>query len=90
MRIVGRLEAPELPAELARQGIAELKQLRPPWEGDFYPLLPLTTSQSDWYAFQLDRPDLGEGRAGRESAKQTTSIDSKPGSALLRHKRGVR
>jgi len=48
-------------SELARLGIAELKSLRPLWEGDFYPLLPLTTSQRDWYAYQLDRPDLGEG-----------------------------
>jgi alpha-galactosidase len=47
--------------ELARRGIAELKQLRHLWEGDYYPLLPLTTSQADWYAYQLDRPDLGEG-----------------------------
>lgn len=46
---------------LARQAIAELKELRPFFQGDFYPLLPLTTSQADWYAYQLDRPDLGAG-----------------------------
>ncbi len=51
------------PAELAKQGIAELKELRPLFLGDFYPLLPLTTSQADWYAYQLDRPDLGQGCA---------------------------
>ncbi len=49
--------------ELARQAIAELKELRPLFQGDIYPLLPLTTSQSDWYAYQLDRPDLGQGCA---------------------------
>ena len=26
-----------------------------------YPLRKLTSSQSDWFAYQLDRPDLGEG-----------------------------
>jgi alpha-galactosidase len=54
-------ESPEFSPDLARKGIEELKQLRPLREGDFYPLLPLTTSQADWYAYQLDRPDLGEG-----------------------------
>ena len=49
--------------ELARQAIAELKELRPLFQGDLYPLLPLTTSQADWYAYQLDRPDLGQGCA---------------------------
>jgi len=55
------LEEKEFSEEAARQGIAELKSLRPLWFGDIYPLLPLTTSQRDWYAFQLDRPDLDEG-----------------------------
>jgi alpha-galactosidase len=55
------IEAQEFSTELARLGIAELKGLRPLWEGDFYPLLPLTTSQSHWYAYQLDRPDLKRG-----------------------------
>lgn len=51
------------PDDLARKAIAELKELRPFFQGDLYPLLPLTTSQSDWYAYQLDRPDMGEGCA---------------------------
>ncbi len=54
-------ESQEFSAELARQGIAELKSLRPLFLGDIYPLLPLTTSQADWYAYQLHRPDLGQG-----------------------------
>jgi alpha-galactosidase len=54
-------ESREFAAESARQGIAELKRLRPLFLGDLYPLLPLTTSQADWYAYQLDRPDLGQG-----------------------------
>jgi alpha-galactosidase len=54
-------ESADFPAELARQGITELKMLRPLFMGDIYPLLPLTTNQADWYAYQLDRPDLGQG-----------------------------
>jgi alpha-galactosidase len=54
-------ESREFSAALAQQGIAELKMLRPLFLGDLYPLLPLTTSQADWYAYQLDRPDLGQG-----------------------------
>ncbi len=49
------------PDELARQGIAEVQELRPYFLGDYYPLMELTTEQSDWWAYQLDRPDLGEG-----------------------------
>jgi len=51
------------PSKLATQGIAEIKQLRPLWLGDIYPLMDLTTSQKDWYAFQLHRADLEEGCA---------------------------
>jgi alpha-galactosidase len=55
------IERPEFSADQARQAIAELKQLRPLFLGDIYPLLDVTTSQSAWYAYQLDRPDLGQG-----------------------------
>ena len=54
-------ESPDFSTELARQGIAELKMLRPLFLGDLYPLLPLTTSQADWCAYQFDRCDLGQG-----------------------------
>ncbi len=53
----------EFPTKLAKQAIVEIKRLRPLFLGDFYPLLPLTTSQADWYAYQLDRPDLKQGCA---------------------------
>jgi len=49
--------------EWAEAAFAKLKELRPLFQGDIYPLAPLTTSQSDWYAYQLDRPDLAEGCA---------------------------
>ncbi len=51
------------PNELARRGIAELKQLRPLFLGDIYPLMKLTTNQKDWYAYQLHRGDLNQGCA---------------------------
>lgn len=55
------LEDPDFPFDLARQGIRELKELRPYFLGDVYPLLPLDLEQNSWYAYQLDRPDLKEG-----------------------------
>lgn len=57
------LDGPWFAEEQVRQAIAELKQLRPLFQGDIYPLMALTTSQSDWYAYQLDRPDLKRGCA---------------------------
>jgi len=61
--LYGDVDRPGFPDELARQAVAELKELRPLFLGDIYPLVPLTQQQSDWYAYQLDRPDLGEGCA---------------------------
>jgi alpha-galactosidase len=58
-----RIQHKDFPAELAKQAIAEIKRLRPLFEGDFYPLLPITTNQADWHAYQLDRPDLKQGCA---------------------------
>jgi alpha-galactosidase len=54
-------ESSDFSTELARQGIAELKMLRPLFLGDLYALLPLTTSHADWCAYQFDRRDLGQG-----------------------------
>ena len=51
------------PAEDAKRAIAELKRLRPYFLGDFHPLLPLTTTEDDWCAYQFDRPDAGDGFA---------------------------
>jgi alpha-galactosidase len=53
----------EFPDELAKQGIAELKELRPLFLGDVYPLTKLSTSQAVWHAYQLARADLGQGCA---------------------------
>ena len=59
--LYGDVDRKGFPDELCRQAIKELKELRPLFQGDIYPLLPLTTNQKDWYAYQLDRPDLGQG-----------------------------
>ncbi|HEV8638300.1 MAG TPA: glycoside hydrolase family 36 protein [Chloroflexota bacterium] len=47
--------------ELGRRWVAEYRALRHLTLGDFYPLLPHTTSESEWLASQYDRPELGEG-----------------------------
>ena len=51
------------PAELARAAIGEHNGLQPYVTGDFWPLLPLTTSAHDWCAFQFHRHDLNAGFA---------------------------
>jgi len=44
-----------------RQRIAEWREVAPYWQGDYYPLTPYSTDNSDWMAWQFDRPDLGGG-----------------------------
>lgn len=61
--IYNDIVAENFPDELAKQAIAELKELRHFFLGDIYPLTQLTVSQRDWYAYQLDRDDLDEGIA---------------------------
>ena len=53
----------KVPAAEARQAIAEMKGLRPLYQGDFYPLLEINTSEHGWCAWQFDRPELGRGFA---------------------------
>jgi alpha-galactosidase len=50
-----------LPPEWGREMLGQLKQLRPYFHGDFYPLLDWSLSHEMWAAWQYDRPDLGEG-----------------------------
>ena len=49
------------PPEWGREMLGQLKQLRPYFHGDFYPLLDWSLSHEMWAAWQYDRPDLGEG-----------------------------
>ena len=53
----------EFPLEQARLAIAEQRNSRPFFTGDFYPLLPLTVAPHDWCAYQFHREDLGAGCA---------------------------
>ncbi|HJN91092.1 MAG TPA: alpha-galactosidase, partial [Dehalococcoidia bacterium] len=57
------LRDPALDKELAKQAVAECKALREYWLGDLYPLTPVTVDAADWCAFQLDRPEDGDGIA---------------------------
>ena len=47
--------------EKAREAVAEIKENRKYWYGDFYPLTPCTTALDQFMAWQLHRADLGEG-----------------------------
>jgi alpha-galactosidase len=49
--------------EAARQAIREVKELRPLYFGDYYPLLEINASEQAWSGWQFDRPELGRGFA---------------------------
>ena len=55
--------AKDFPAALAKAAIAEAKALRPFYQGDYYPLLPITLDETQWIGWQLHRPDLAAGIA---------------------------
>ena len=57
------LRDPSIDRNLARSAVAAVKELRPYFLGDLYPLLPVTVSASDWCGYQLNRPDDGDGIA---------------------------
>ena len=84
-----RILPSDFPAELAKQGIAEIKRLRPLFLGDFYPLLPIGTSQGDWYAYQLDRPDLRQGCVLDVSTSREPRFDARDSLGKHRSGRGV-
>jgi len=52
---------PKFPVDAARAGIEEMKSCQKFWSGDFCPLTPFSFETNAWMAWQLDRPDLGEG-----------------------------
>ncbi len=57
------LRAPYVPLDQVRQGIAELKSLRPYWSGDYYPLTQINLDKKTWAGWQFYRPDLKAGFA---------------------------
>ncbi len=53
----------DFPVDQAKAAIAELKSLRPYWQGDFCPLSPVNVDEQHWCGWQLHRPDLDAGFA---------------------------
>lgn len=57
------VRAKDLPAELVKQAIREVEELRPLYFGDYYPLISPGPSDEAWCGWQFDRPELGRGFA---------------------------
>jgi alpha-galactosidase len=57
------IRSKEFLPETAKLALAEVKDLRPCWFGDYYPLFPINVSDGAWCGWQFDRPELGEGVA---------------------------
>jgi len=50
-----------LPLDILKPAAKEFDQVRPFFQGDFYPLIPYSSDPSVWTAWQLHRPDLKSG-----------------------------
>jgi len=57
------LRAAFVPLDQVKQGIEELKSLRPYWLGDYYPLTDISLDERAWIGWQFHRPDLKAGFA---------------------------
>ena len=57
------LRSDYIPRDQLTKGIIQLKELRPYWLGDYYPLTAIDFEESTWCAWQFDRPDLKAGYA---------------------------
>jgi alpha-galactosidase len=55
------LLSPYIPQEELRKAVAEIKQNRPDWLGDFYPLTEINSQDNVWCAWQFHRRDLSAG-----------------------------
>ncbi len=55
------LQSPYVSSADLRKGIAEVKELRPYWLGDFYPLTAINMDKTQWAGWQLHRADLNAG-----------------------------
>ena len=51
----------DFPYSWAKQILAEYRQLRPFYYGDYYPLTPYSQDRTVWMAWQFDRPEQGDG-----------------------------
>jgi alpha-galactosidase len=52
-----------IPRDQLTKAIAQLKELRLYWLGDYYPLSSINFDENAWCAWQFDRPDLKAGYA---------------------------
>jgi alpha-galactosidase len=52
---------PEFDIALAERLVKEEIRVQKYYYGDLYPLTAISDSETDWLAYQYDRPDLGEG-----------------------------
>ena len=52
-----------LPLDAVKLAIGEVKELRPLYFGDYYPLFVLDGNEQGWCGWQFDRPELGRGFA---------------------------
>jgi len=57
------LRSDYIPRDQLTKAITQLKELRPYWLGDFYPLTAIDFNESTWCGWQFDRPDLTAGYA---------------------------
>jgi alpha-galactosidase len=53
----------DLSPAVAKLAFDELRELRPCWFGDYYPLLAIDASEEACCGWQFDRPELGKGFA---------------------------
>lgn len=58
---VNLLNINETSVKRLRKNIAELKELRQFFDGDFYPLTPYSLGEDRWAVYQLHREDLDQG-----------------------------
>ena len=63
--VAGDVPAERIPADFpfdwARRTLEQYRKLREFYYGDYYPLTPYSQARDVWLAYQLDRPDRGEG-----------------------------
>ena len=57
------VRAKEFSPEAAQSALAEVKELRPCYFGDYYPLFSINTSNEAWCGWQFDLPECGKGFA---------------------------
>jgi hypothetical protein len=53
----------EATVQQAKRAIAEMKRLRPLWQGDYYPLFNISLDETQWCGWQFHRADLDKGFA---------------------------